>query len=84
MSEVIEYIDVEYKVFDSIDISELGITDFEGELTDRQILGLFDALKECERNADGHDEMECRNFYLEDIESKYEKKYWDLCRERGW
>ena len=65
----------------SIDIEDLGITDFDN-LTDEQVLGLFDAYEELHHN--GRDEMviEIPTFNRYNLQEKYEVRYGELCKKR--
>ena len=77
-----EYSMLEATIETYIDIEDLGITDFD-DLTDEQVLGLFDAYDELHRNTGG-DEMviEIPTFNRYNLHKKYEDRYDELCMKR--
>ena len=76
-----EYSMLEATIETYIDIEDLGITDFDN-LTDEQVLGLFDAYEELHHN--GRDEMviEIPTFNRYNLQEKYGVRYGELCKKR--
>ena len=81
MENIIYSLDVEITQWASVDVENLGITDLD-DLTDAQILGLFDAYE----NAEYHvEEQEKRSEQVDDsVWWKYSDKYRELCEKRRW
>ena len=74
-----QYLDVVITLRASVDVGDLGITDLD-DLTDDQVLGLFDAYEDAEYHVeDQHRESDQLDYR---VQSKYEDKYYELCKKR--
>lgn len=74
-----QYLDVVIRLRASVDVGDLGITDIM-DLTDDQILGLFDAYEDAEYHVEDQEKESDQLDYR--VRSKYEDKYYELCEAR--